>query len=235
MADSSTSTVQGLGSNIITAPASTSTTSTSSANSLDFNSFLTLFTTQLQYQDPQNPMESYELASQLAQFSTVAKLTEATSLLTNIQTYATAINNSEMASLVGKDVAAQKSTMDVSSGSVSKLNYMLDSDATDVTVTVSNSDGNTVYTGSKGSQSAGTYEVGWNGKNTSGTTVDDGTYTVKVTSTDSSGTTSTVTTLLTGTVSSCTLNESVPYYTLADGSKVAAANVYKILTAGSSS
>ncbi|MEN6441071.1 MAG: flagellar hook capping FlgD N-terminal domain-containing protein [Syntrophobacter sp.] len=229
MADSST--IQGLGSNIITPSASTATSGTSSANSLNFNSFLTLFTTQLQHQDPNNPMESYELASQLAQFSTVAKLTEATSLLTNIQNYAVAINNSEMSSLVGKDVAAQKSTMDVTSDSVSSLKYTLDSPST-VTITVSDSDGNVVYTGSKGNLAAGTYDVGWDGKNTNGKRVSDGTYSVAVSATDASETVTNPTTFLKGTVSTCTLDNTNPYYTLSSGEKVSVASVYKIATAG---
>lgn len=227
----SSSTIQGLGSNIVQAAAGSSSPGTSSTNSLNFNSFLTLFTTQLQHQDPQNPMESYELASQLAQFSSVAKLTEATSLLTNLQTYATAINNSEMASLVGKDVAAEKNTIEVASDSVGNLKYMLDSAAL-VNITVTDSDGNVVYSGSKGIQSAGTYDVGWDGKNTSGTKVGNGTYTVSVTAADSSGTSSTPATFLTGTVSTCTLDSSNPYYILSDGTKVAVASVYKISTAG---
>ena len=48
-------------------------------NTLNMNSFLTMFLAQLQNQDPTNPMQSYELASQLAQFTTVQQLSQATS------------------------------------------------------------------------------------------------------------------------------------------------------------
>ena len=51
------------------ATAVSSTTTARDAASLDYDSFLRLFVSQLQNQDPLNPMEGTEYTAQLAQFS----------------------------------------------------------------------------------------------------------------------------------------------------------------------
>lgn len=212
-----TNTVQsmpGIGANYLTSTNSSSSSATSST--LNQQDFLTLFTAQLQNQDPTNPMQSYELASQLAQFTTVEQLTQATSQLNGIEQYSGAINNGEMASLVGKTVTAQDSTINVASGSLTdNLNYTLSTPST-VTYTIQNSSGTTVYTGSIGSQASGTYSIPWTGKDSSGNTVSDGAYTCTVTATptDGSSAAAAVQTNITGQVYSCNLNGNPPTYLL---------------------
>jgi len=187
-----------------------------------------MFLTQLQCQDPSNPMQSYELASQLAQFSSVSKLTDISSTLNNIQSYEGAMNNADMASLVGKDVTASKNTISVTSDSVSSLDYTLGSAST-VTVSIADADGVTVYTENKGSQDAGKHSIAWDGKDTSGNRIN-GTYTCTVQAVDSSGNKTTVQPTIVGQVSSLTLDATSPYYTLSDGTTVAASNIVKIST-----
>ena len=190
--------VQGLlGSAFAQQTDSTSTSASSTANAMDMNSFLTMFLTQLKYQDPTNPMESYQLAAQLAQFSSVAKLTEATTTLKNIQSYSAAINNAEMASLVGKTVTGLKNTVEVKADSVSSLGYKLDSATSDVTVTIKDSTGSVVGTLNRGDQAAGSYKIEWDGKDSTGTRVAAGTYTVEVQGVDTSGSTQSITTTTT--------------------------------------
>ncbi|MGC9196528.1 MAG: flagellar hook assembly protein FlgD [Syntrophobacteraceae bacterium] len=215
---SSTNTTQllpGIGSNYL-ASNSTSTTGSATNGALSEQDFLTLFTAQLQNQDPTNPMQSYELASQLAQFTTVEQLTQANSALNGIEQYSGGINNGQISSLVGKNITAQDNTMNVSSGSVTNsLNYTLSAPST-VTYTVANSNGDTIYTGSLGSQSSGSYTLPWNATDSSGNTVADGSYTVTVTATptDGSSAAASVPTTIQGLVSSCNLSANPPTYTL---------------------
>lgn len=72
------------------ATASTSSTSTGSLTSIDANAgkdmFLQLLVTQLQHQDPTNPVDDSEFLSQLAQFSSLEKLTDISQSLDNITT-----------------------------------------------------------------------------------------------------------------------------------------------------
>lgn len=195
---------------------------------------MTLFLAQLQNQDPTNPMDSSQLAAQLAQFTTVQELDQANTYLGNLQQYSTAINNAEITSLVGKDVTAQRSEIDVSSGSGTALSYTLPEAAT-VTVTIKDSNGNTVNTLNVGSENAGTYTVPWDCTDSSGSTVSDGAYTVTVTATTSGGTSSTIQPYVTGTVESCDLSASPPTYLLSDGITIPVSNVYKVADETSSS
>jgi flagellar basal-body rod modification protein FlgD len=226
-ATSTTNSPFGIGSGLNTAPGATS--SSSSANTLNANSFMTLFLAQLQNQDPTNPMQSYELAAQLAQFTTVQELSQNTSLLGNLQQYTAAVNNGEVASLIGQQVSAQLNTINVSAGAPSALNYTLPASGT-VTVTIKNSEGSTIDTMNVGSQSAGTYSVPWTGKDSSGNTVADGAYTCSISTTRSDGTSTTISPFVSGQVYSCNLNNNPPTYTLsgANGIQVPVANVYAI-------
>lgn len=217
MATTTTSTVQsmpGIGTQFLASNSANSSSPTGSA--LNEQDFLTLFTAQLQNQDPTSPMKSYQLASQLAQFTTVEQLTQATSQLNNIEQYSGAINNGEITSLVGKNVTVQDSTINVSSGNVANsLNYTLSTPST-VTYTIEDSSGDTVYTGSLGTQNAGAYNVPWTGKDSSGASVADGAYTCTVTATptDGSSAAAAVPTTIEGQVYACNLNANPPTYQL---------------------
>jgi flagellar basal-body rod modification protein FlgD len=229
-----TSSIYGIGSGLSNAASSSSSVASSVAGSLNANDYMTLFLAQLQNQDPTNPMQSYELAAQLAQFTTVEELSQANTYLGQIQQSSSDVNNAQIASLVGQDVTAQTSEIDVSSGNVSTLNYTLPAAAT-VTVTITDSSGSTVDTMNVGSQSAGTYSVPWTGTNSSGSTVSDGAYTCTVTATTSDGTSSAIQTGVTGTVYSCNLGNTPPTYTLTDanGMQIQVSNVYGVTTQGS--
>lgn len=228
------------GSSSSTASGSSSSTS-SSSSTLKYDDFLTLFCTQLQYQDPTNPMESYELAAQLAQFSTVEQLTEANTNLVTIESYLASLNNTGMIDLVGKEVVGTGGNIQVGSGTVIGPSYTLpassSSSAYGVTIKIYDSDDNLVQTLSLSDQSAGTYAVNWDGTNSSGSTVDDGQYYCTVSAEDSNGSTSTITAANTGTVYSFVMDSSSPYVILdsADGIRIPIANLYEITTDSESS
>lgn len=77
-------------------------------STLDSNAFLTLFVTQMQFQDPLQPMENSEFLAQLAQFSSLEQLGKQTDLLTDQATnlaYSQSLQELEIAStLIGKEV-----------------------------------------------------------------------------------------------------------------------------------
>lgn len=210
-----------------------STSSSSSTSTLGMSDFLTLFTTQLQYQDPTNPMESYELAAQLAQFSTVEQLTQANSNLTTIESYLASLNNASLLDLVGKEVVGNGGSIQVSSGTVTGPTYTLpSSDSTySVTIKIYDSSDNLVRTLSLSDQSAGTYSVDWDGADSSGSAVDDGQYHCTITAEDSNGSTSTISGMNTGTVYTFVMDSSSPYVILdgAEGVHVPISSIYEVL------
>lgn len=175
------------------------TTAASQSNSNDeigLNGFLTMFTTQLQYQDPSNPLQSYQLASQLAQFTSVEQLTQMNTNLQTMQTSLNSIYNTQMVDMLGKQITGSSNTLQVSQGQASQGSYQL-SEPADVTIKISDAQGNTVRTITVGNEAAGTHDVKWDGLTDSGTAADDGLYHFTVEATDADGnavnTTSTVT------------------------------------------
>lgn len=152
----------------------------------DMNAFLLLFTTQLQHQDPTNPMAAYEMAAQLAQFSTVEKLTQVHAQLKAQQNYLISINNAMGVQLLGKNVVAQDNRLELKNGAVSRGGLELETPAS-VKVVITDSAGRTVRTLSLGSLQAGRHEFSWDGKDDQGKSLPDGQYTFSVEAVGPSG------------------------------------------------
>jgi flagellar basal-body rod modification protein FlgD len=166
------------------ASSSSSSTSTSGTSGSDLQqTFLQLLVTQLQNQDPTDPMDSSQMTSQLAQINTVSGIANLNTSLTSLSTQLSAGQNAQSALLIGSTVLAAGSTAAVSSGSAPQLGVQLSSAASDVTITITNSAGKVVNTLDLGAQSAGTVPVTWNGTDSTGATVADGNYTISANAT----------------------------------------------------
>ena len=149
--------------------------------------FLKLLTTQLQYQDPTQPMDSSAFVAQLAQFSSLEQMTNVNDTLTQMLT---AQSTSNAASLVGKTAqfSTNQATAQVSltQGSPVAIPASLTAAAANVTMVVEDSNGTTVRTATLGSASSGA-SFQWDGLDDDSSPVASGTYTVQLTATDSTG------------------------------------------------
>ncbi|WP_306547027.1 flagellar hook assembly protein FlgD [Desulfobulbus sp.] len=157
----------------------TATTSSSKTSALGQDQFLTLLVAQLQNQDPLNPADATEFTSQLAQYSQLEQLFN---LNDSMEQLATAQNNSERLSaltLIGQDVVVENSEFTFSKESV-EIGYKVDGTVTDVDLLIKNSDGKTVATLSASDLSEGNHFLTWDGKNSSGTALDPGTYSIQI-------------------------------------------------------
>ena len=74
-----------------------------SALSSDFETFLKMLTTQMENQDPLNPMASTEFATQLATFSSVEQQTKTNELLSSMASQLGVLGMSQMAGWVGME------------------------------------------------------------------------------------------------------------------------------------
>ncbi|MFZ5450344.1 MAG: flagellar hook assembly protein FlgD [Thermodesulfobacteriota bacterium] len=192
-------------------PATDTSTTTSSSSTTSLASttmgqedFLTLLCTQLQYQNPLDPQDPGEFVAQLAQFSSLEqlinvndKLDEFTTTLASVQT---TNQMGQALSLLGKTIKAQGNIFQVSSGEAADVSCVLGADASKVTVSVYNSSGTLVRTLDLGSQSSGECDISWDGKDSNGNQVADGTYYYEVSAVDSDGNSVSTATLVTGTV-----------------------------------
>lgn len=98
----------------MTASAITSPTSTTAATSTpkrlissDFDTFLKMLTTQMQNQDPLNPIDSADYATQLATFSGVEQQARTNELLTSLGSQMAVLGMSQLAGWVGQEARAE--------------------------------------------------------------------------------------------------------------------------------
>lgn len=164
--------------------ASTSTTpamKTVGKNTLDRNDFMKLFITQMQNQDPLAPMKGTDMATQLAQFSTLDSMQNMSHSMDQLLNYQTSQNNLQLLSLIGKTVQGKGSSMGVLNGAVTPTQYSLANTADSCQVNIYNAAGTMVDSMDLGPASSGSHDLSWDGKMPNGTVVPDGEYTYTVT------------------------------------------------------
>jgi flagellar basal-body rod modification protein FlgD len=200
-------------SNTTNTNSSSSNASSTSSSSLDqlagnFNSFLTLLTTQLQNQDPLDPLDTNQFTQQLVEFSSVQQQVD---MNTNMQTLISLQQSSEASSamqLIGANVTLTGTSSPLTSTTPATWNLNSAGPATG-NVTITNSSGATVFTGTT-SLNSGSNTYTWNGTGNTGQTWPAGQYTIAVTATGASGQAVTVSSQVQGTVSGVDLSQSPP-------------------------
>jgi len=156
-------------------------------STLGKSDFMTLFITQLQFQDPMKPMDSAEMASQLAQFSNMEATTKMSEDMEKLLDYQTSQNNLQLLSLLGTDIQVNGNRMGVSEGSVTSTEFVLKEATQATTVEIYDSADNLIWQQDRGALSGGTYELNWDGKDMRGDQVEDGAYYYKVKGLDALG------------------------------------------------
>jgi flagellar basal-body rod modification protein FlgD len=162
--------------------------------------FLTLLVAQLQHQDPLNPAESTEFTAQLAQFSSLEQLQNIDTTLTGFEVYQSTLNNIQSSGFIGKTVTASGSVFGVKDGAPDPIRFDLANGADSVYVQVYDDYGNFVSDIQAGALPAGEQQVAWDGRDSYGTAVADGTYNFTVMAMNTDGTIVGSTSYTTGTV-----------------------------------
>jgi Flagellar hook capping protein len=194
--------------------------------------FLKLLITQLQNQDPMNPLDSTQLASQLAQFSSVQELA---ALNQNVQSSMNAnyiltqsINNTMAATLIGKTVKASTSSLNFDGKTDLTLGFNLSSAASSVSIKIYDSNGNLVKTINAGGQAAGDDSVKWDGTGDDGTTLQPGKYTFTVSAVDSTGKSIQTSQYFTGTVQGVKFSSNGAFL-IVNGNEISFSDVEEVL------
>ena len=151
----------------------------------DFNSFLTLLTTQLKYQDPTSPMDSTQFTQQLVQFTSVEQQVKQNVNLEAMLAAQQTMQVASAANYIGKTVEAGGTSIVLRDGQA-PIEYSLDRLAREVSIVIKDSAGTEVrkLVGNTGS---GSQRITWDGRTNGGTRVPDGTYSFTVTANDTNG------------------------------------------------
>ena len=196
-------------------PNSAASNASSQQLSADMNTFLQLLTTQLQYQDPLDPMDTAEFTNQLVQYSSVEQAIQTNQKLDTLMQLSVSNLGAQAVSYIGKTVQVLGDVMPLDGGKA-KAAYTLDKDVESVTITVKDMNGKVVYT-TTGETTAGNHEFTWDGKDKDGNQLEDGAYQIVVGTKVASGETSaTVTTTVFGRVTGVASDSSNVYVGLGD-------------------
>jgi len=160
----------------------TSEKTASSKDSIGKNDFLKLLTYQLRSQNPLQPYDNQEFASQLAQFSQLEQLMDIKSLLQDQVTTNTAlaetISNSALPGLLGKTARANTNKVSFDGENSLSLGFNLAYQASKGELVIKDSSGKTVKTIelSQTQLSSGDHKISWEGRDSSGNLLPSGEY-----------------------------------------------------------
>ena len=141
--------------------------------------FLRLFLTQLKNQDPLQPKDSHELASQLAQFTSLEKLENINHGVQNLSESKGVQSNFKVLDLIGKKVSGDLSKIDYS-GKEHSLQYELSEDAHEVDVNIVNKEGESVRKWTFFDSKKGHHDWLWDGLQDDGSPLPHDRYQLKV-------------------------------------------------------
>lgn len=166
----------------------------------NYEDFLKLLTTQLQNQDPSDPMDTNAMTQQIAALSQVEQQINTNKSLEKLITMYNSTQFNSLVSYIGKYIESPGDQGSLMGGKAS-FAYYLPKEADSVKVTVTDASGNVVVSKS-GTKIAGRNLFEWDGKNTSGNMMPDGIYKIKVEAKDANQNAIESTTYTTGRVTS---------------------------------
>ncbi len=126
--------------------------------------FLKLLVTQMQNQDPLNPMDNAQITSQMAQINTVNGIQDLNTTVQSLNTQFVQMQALQGATLVGRDLTLKGNRLWLQDGQAS-ASFDLAGKADQVKVEVLSSSGRVLDTVQMGAQSAGRIDFDWAAKN----------------------------------------------------------------------
>jgi len=164
-----------------TSSSSSSATSTADAAALGISQidFLNLMMTQLQNQDPTQPMDTSQMSSQLSQIGTVTGINQLNSSFTSLAGSLTSNQALQASSLLGRDVMVNSSTAALPAGGTVSGGVEVTAGSGAVNLQVFGTNGALVKTIALGTPAAGLASFTWDGTNNAGVAQPAGTYLIQ--------------------------------------------------------
>ena len=186
---------------------SSSSSSTAGGIADNFQSFLLLLTTQLQNQNPLDPLDTNQFTQQLVQFAQVEQQLKSNDQLASLVSIEKSAQSTQALVFVGQTVAVDGSTAHFDGNATWNLNAPTNTSS--ATITITDKSGQTAYSGTF-QIAKGNASFVWDGKGTDGTQWPVGDYKMTVTAKDSSGKDVAISTEIQGVVDSVDLTASPP-------------------------
>ena len=203
------------GTTTVPTSSTSSSSAASSANALasqqiagNFQSFLQLLTVQLQNQNPLSPLDTNQFTQQLVEFAGVQQQLNTNDSLATLVSLQQATQSTEALSYVGKTVTVSGNTATMTnSEAVWALSVP---SASTVNISIANSSGQAVFTGTFNASAGNDQPFEWNGLSNDGTQNPDGNYTLTATAKDANNNSVAISTQVVGVVNSVDLTQSPP-------------------------
>jgi len=161
--------------------------SAKNGNKLDKNAFLRLLTEQMSHQDPTQPMDNTAFVAQLAQFSSLEAQNNTNDTLGKLLTAQnTSLQNSTVG-MVGRNAVFPSNDVSLEAGSSAKMSAVLSDLAANVSMVVTDANGDTVRMEQLGPAAAGKNTFTWDGKNNDGDEMPSGSYSISLVAQDTEG------------------------------------------------
>lgn len=157
--------------------------STTKSSSDSEQRFLKLLVTQLNNQDPLNPLDNAQLTSQLAQMSTVSGIEKLNGAFQSLLAQSGSSQVLQSASLIGRTVLVPGNDLALKQGVDVPFAVDMPGAAESVKVTITNAAGETVRSYDLGALPQGVKTLSWDGAADNGVAVADGAYTLNVVAT----------------------------------------------------
>lgn len=192
----------------------------STKDALGKEAFLKLLVTQLQHQDPLNPLDDKQFIAQLAQFSSLEQMNNISAGIKDLNDTMVKQDALSAANYIGKTVVASgNSAMKIGSAST-PIYFTLDDAASAVTINVYDQNNNIVSSQKLNSMQAGEYQFTWDGLDYNGNAAPDGNYKIYFAAEGSKGDPVFVNTKMTGVIVGISRDDGNTMFTLSDGRKV---------------
>ena len=157
------------------------------SQTLGQNDFLKLLTAQLKNQDPFEPVDNTQMVAQMAQFSSLAGISEMGGTLKSIADKLGGTTGAEALGYVGRSVLMEGSTAYARSTGGIEGAVELGGATTSAVITIANADGQLLKTIQLGKQPIGTASFDWNGLTDAGADAGAGPFTVSAQAADAKG------------------------------------------------
>lgn len=195
---------------------------------LNKDAFLKLFVTQLKNQDPVNPMDNKEQLAQLAQFSTVERLTNISKAMDGLTETVNAMVGLN-AGYIGKSVMAKGFGVSKDGSEISSVNISFPAACKSVYVDIYDKDGGLIRSVDLGGMTAGDVDFKWDGKDKDGNVAEDGQYNIAVRAETPKGKKVLATTEVSGKIKAVNMAGGQHILELEDGRKVLLSNVTRVV------